>query len=439
VYKCFISKNYDKAGEAHVIISRVRGNGKLSVAHFLIDLWCLGVKDAFGNVNMEKDNFEKYLKGIDILKETEYDFVHNLIYGAIEFAEEGDIEPVPAFDIWEGMLAEDNDDIPLIEMEFGKDGKHFLITEPGSPSSLLIPKLKSKLGENFSYMFIGNDIDSYDPTLPEETIPFHYDYPEYPEKLKLKNQFIADILLNPANEGYIPKEDLDKIINLPEDEVEEDLTQLILWEIGRTYRQINEDPDYYVNNYLLIISLLLLGYIGAENNFDTVMEVLHQSPEFLDAHLYVAMGEYLQAALLPSILANLDKAEKFINEQGHASDAYISLLETLTQAALANPGYYDRIVGMLTDWAEKMPERLVEGNWFTSEIPGFLTAALIDLNAQDALPYLKKIYETELVDEGICGDWNEVLSAIERQNKPIEPRIHSKEQLYKMLTEKPEE
>ncbi|MDE5875491.1 MAG: hypothetical protein K2H15_07565, partial [Muribaculaceae bacterium] len=126
IYKCLISKDYEKGGEAMTVIARERGNGKLCVGCFLVDTWCLGVKDAFGNVNMEKEEFSERFSQTPSLEETNYDFVHNLIYGAIEFAEEADIDPDRSFNTWGNILAEDTDDIPLMEMDFGKDGKHVL-------------------------------------------------------------------------------------------------------------------------------------------------------------------------------------------------------------------------------------------------------------------------------------------------------------------------
>lgn len=40
------------------------------------------------------------------------------------------------------MLEEDTEDIPLIEYEFGKDGKHFLVAIDSYIASKYLPKLK---------------------------------------------------------------------------------------------------------------------------------------------------------------------------------------------------------------------------------------------------------------------------------------------------------
>ena len=52
--------------------------------------------------------------------------VHNWIYGAIAWANEAGISPHKSFSVTQYMLEEDTEDIPLIEYEFGCNGKHRL-------------------------------------------------------------------------------------------------------------------------------------------------------------------------------------------------------------------------------------------------------------------------------------------------------------------------
>lgn len=61
--------------------------------------------------------------------EIPYEVAHNLIYGSIEFAEEAGIEPVDAWDITQYILEEDDDNVPLIEYQWGLNGMHYLLAE----------------------------------------------------------------------------------------------------------------------------------------------------------------------------------------------------------------------------------------------------------------------------------------------------------------------
>ena len=78
-----------------ILVTRTHPNGNLTIAGFVVDLFCLGVKDAFWRFNQHpldfKNLLEKQLKEIndeDPLVEVDYNLVHNVIYGAIEFAQE---------------------------------------------------------------------------------------------------------------------------------------------------------------------------------------------------------------------------------------------------------------------------------------------------------------------------------------------------------------
>ncbi len=118
---------------AHVIVTRVRPSGNLVMASFLVDTFCLGVKDAGYHENITPYDSEKYLgnyKNGMGLEEISYNEAHNIIYGAMAFAEEGGIKPSKEFDPAGYILEEDTDDIPLIEYDFGKNGKHFLVVNP---------------------------------------------------------------------------------------------------------------------------------------------------------------------------------------------------------------------------------------------------------------------------------------------------------------------
>ncbi|MDE5886282.1 MAG: hypothetical protein K2H46_01710 [Muribaculaceae bacterium] len=419
IYKCYVSRDYQKTGEAMVIISRTRGNGKLCTASYLIDLWCMGIKDSYGNVNLEKDVFEDHIaKQGNILEEIDYTTVHNLIYGALEFAEEADIEPHFSFRTWKYLLAEDNDEIPLIEFEFGKDGKHFLVTEPGSPASMLIPRIKNKLGDRFDYILGGMEDDMLpyfdeEEWKEEERKRFHYDYPDYPSRLNLHHPYLGELLL--SDTPSIPQKDLDKILSLPKEEVENDILQIVMWEIGDTYRKINSNPKFVPENSTLIHSLLLLAALESKNGFKAAMEILHQSDDFIESHLDIESTEFLIPAIKFSNPGEEEfkMLEDFLHEKGHCSNAYTVVGEALTTIAQESETEKKRVMDIFTRWIRKMPEYLEKGDWFNIEVPSFLICNLMDLGASELLPEIKVLFDAGFVDESICDDFNYVKGEME--------------------------
>lgn len=93
--KCYIApSDWKESGLAHVIITRQRPDGHIVMGTFLVDTFCLGVKDVTYNEGMPTFLFEDFLRNISNrlgLEEIRYTEAHNIIYGAMAFAEEGGI------------------------------------------------------------------------------------------------------------------------------------------------------------------------------------------------------------------------------------------------------------------------------------------------------------------------------------------------------------
>ena len=59
--KCYISDGFDDVGEGHIIVTRLHTGGNVSVGVFLVDKYCLGVKDSFYRLRMPDYEFEEML------------------------------------------------------------------------------------------------------------------------------------------------------------------------------------------------------------------------------------------------------------------------------------------------------------------------------------------------------------------------------------------
>ena len=169
IYKCLMNSNWEEAGLAHVFVARQHVNGNLTIGVFLVDTMCVGVKSSFYRFNV--DEFELYSM-VELLEkqtgddvaEFEYNMVHNVIFGALEFAEEFGISPDKDFEVARMILEEDDDNIPLIEFDFGRDGNPVLIGDPDDPATKqYLSILKRNVGEgNFEFEPIDFDEDDWD-------------------------------------------------------------------------------------------------------------------------------------------------------------------------------------------------------------------------------------------------------------------------------------
>ena len=152
--KCYVSRDMKTYGEGHVVVSRLHKGGKVSVAFYLVDIYCVGVKDSFYKLRMDEYEFEELIDrmSIDNVQECSYEEAHNWVYGAVAFAEEAGIQPDKSFNLTQYMLKEDTDEVPLMEFEFGKNGKHFLFAHNKLEASRYLPAMKEHLGDDYEVL-----------------------------------------------------------------------------------------------------------------------------------------------------------------------------------------------------------------------------------------------------------------------------------------------
>lgn len=126
---CYVNEGWKDAGMASVIVARKHTNGKYTLGVYLVDTFALGTKDSFYRFNVEQHELDAIIEraSMDKMVKTDYSLVHNIIYGANAFAEDNGYKPCKEFILTQYILEEDTEDIELIEIEFGKDGKPFLI------------------------------------------------------------------------------------------------------------------------------------------------------------------------------------------------------------------------------------------------------------------------------------------------------------------------
>lgn len=126
---CYINGNWKQSGMASIIVVRKHTNQNYTFGVYLVDIFALGTKDTFYNFNVSPSVLAELLERMEEDKfiKADYALVHNIIYGANEFAEEHGYKTSKDFILTQFILEEDTEAIELIDIEFGKDGKPFLI------------------------------------------------------------------------------------------------------------------------------------------------------------------------------------------------------------------------------------------------------------------------------------------------------------------------
>lgn len=166
IYKCFVNKAWKEAGMCNVMIMRRHNNGNVTAGFYLVDLLCLGIKQTFYFFNRSEQAIYESMSPalLDELSEVDYNLAHNIVYAGHDFALDFEIQPHPEFATTRFILEEDNETVPLIEIQTGdhSDGKPHLMAYSDTDRKALA-KLKKHAGDgNYYYTTEIKTIDDDD-------------------------------------------------------------------------------------------------------------------------------------------------------------------------------------------------------------------------------------------------------------------------------------
>ena len=183
IHECLIRDDWKETMFSPVIISRKKSNGNIITATYIVDLQCLGVKDTFFGYDLSPLNYSERLQqmsqamGLNFIP-IESSLAHNIIYGAVEFAEDCGFEPHKNFTYTTEYLLDKVDGIAYIEVPFGgKEGKPFYFEGPNDDAKKIMATLKKHVGDgNFHYTLAikppagYTDYDSTNPVMSRQDI-----------------------------------------------------------------------------------------------------------------------------------------------------------------------------------------------------------------------------------------------------------------------------
>jgi len=156
LHECLIDKEWQDRGLAQIFLSRRQPNNKLTLGVYLVDIYCLGLKNTFCHANFSLEEYQR-LK-LATLKETVLvpcspGKACKIIFGAIEYAKRIGFKPQKDFDLSQYVLEElQNNDCDLT-LEFGKGGKPLYIAGPDDDVKAIIETLRRNVGEdNFHFI-----------------------------------------------------------------------------------------------------------------------------------------------------------------------------------------------------------------------------------------------------------------------------------------------
>lgn len=157
---CWVQKDWQEGGLAVVVVARRQPNGRITFGNYLVDYYCLGLKNTYCKVDIPPSEFQGHYMA-QFYKQTGSPIViapalaHELIYGAIEYAARWGFKPQRNFRDSQYVL-----DLPDVhprsgQVEFGHEGKPYFIAGPYDHSETIFRQLQRTAGDgNFHFLML---------------------------------------------------------------------------------------------------------------------------------------------------------------------------------------------------------------------------------------------------------------------------------------------
>lgn len=318
VHECLIRDDWKETKFSPVIISRRKANGNIIAATYIVDMQCLGVKDTFFGFDLSPLSYRETVEemgramGINFIP-IESTLAYNIIYGAVEFAEDCGFDPHKDFTNTTEYLLDNVESVEYMEIAFGdEEGKPFFFAGPNDDSEKIMATLLKTVGEgNFNYTVeVSNpndylDYDDANPFMTREEIRDTY-LPD--EKV---NEKIKNFELESHQAAYLPQiicagyilEEVEGQIHLLEEAIENEHFLInVLEKLANSYatsqnipiNEIEEEVLNELDNLTIFLTEKLIEFGSTDFLFEkdytpiprnvTKEELAQMTEEELDAH-----------------------------------------------------------------------------------------------------------------------------------------------------------
>src|SRR6266567_9366522 len=157
--ECWISANWQKddLGLVQILLARQQPDGEICFGVYLVDKYCLGVKNTFANAGFSRVRYQDEVLG-KIFRETKpsvcpVELAHQMIYASIEYAAQFGFEPEKDFALTQNLLAPRGELKEPYQLTFGRNGKPFFVAGPYDNAARILKQLEKTAGPgNYDYL-----------------------------------------------------------------------------------------------------------------------------------------------------------------------------------------------------------------------------------------------------------------------------------------------
>lgn len=154
IHECLIPNDLFISGIGELVVTRRIPNGDIAMSAFVIDVFCLGVKDAMFMVLPESEYEHRIKRRMSATGDRDFEKLHQscakkLLNGLVDYAKELGFAPHPDYKNANEIFGSIDTSVCPIKYTYGKEGKPFYINGPyESPTEIrrIINTLTEKCG-----------------------------------------------------------------------------------------------------------------------------------------------------------------------------------------------------------------------------------------------------------------------------------------------------
>lgn len=163
IVDCWISDNWqagyedEDEGLVQVLISRQQPDGNICLGFYLIDTFCLGLKNTLFEAGLTQTQYQREVPDMFFIEQSaekcDPELAHQMIYAGVDYAAKFGFTPHKDFSRTQYLLIPRGELPEPYDLTFGKDGKPFFVAGPYDDVKAIVKRLEQTAGPgNFNYL-----------------------------------------------------------------------------------------------------------------------------------------------------------------------------------------------------------------------------------------------------------------------------------------------
>lgn len=157
IHECLINPDWQETRMAHIAVARKQSDTQVMYGVYLIDLGCLGVKNAFCNADVPmskyqelRDHFQEKYGSVRAIPPS---LAHQIVYEGLDYANNIGFKPHEDFALARRVLEPREAFSFDHDVEFGLDGQPYYVSGPNDNVGRIMDHLERRLGPgNFKFL-----------------------------------------------------------------------------------------------------------------------------------------------------------------------------------------------------------------------------------------------------------------------------------------------